>query len=377
MTRRANIDPVKRAAIWQAHDCRCIYTTEKIDSSELAIDHLIPLEDGDDVVALLKAKGMVAADFDLNGFENLVPAHGPRNRQKSDLVLDEAPLIFFLQLAGKNAPKAKKLYEEMIERDRALNGFLQLQAAAQRNGVTVEGIFEMLKHQNLGDVPIRVPLGVEGEAIYAANSEVAAALMDMPFNLGGASIDEVPLEGPGGDEIVVRTSNEFLAAKAHGYSPMSQYAINVWTMADATSETLKAIRNCCFAVHSEIRFPLVTPATLDRWSSVWITRNAPEGPPAEHLACRSIQDLISAGFAELVCSEQWHVDIRYREGFSTRLSETMRADLDGDGHEEILVNAVAYAVGGTFRAGGAEMAKMEDGLLVPKEVPNFSVATQS
>lgn len=371
MTRRANIGTVKRAAIWQAHDCRCIYTSEKIDISELAIDHLIPIENGDQILSSLRARAMVSADFDLNGFENLVPTNGPRNRQKSDMILDEAPLIYFLQLAGKKAPKAQKFYEEMIERDRALNGFLQIQAAAQRNGVTVDDIFYILKHQNNGDVIIRVPLSIEGEAIFVANSEVAAVLMDMPFNLGGVNITEVPIEDDNGDEIVVRTANEFVAAKAAGYFPMSQYAINVWLMANATSETLKAIKNGRFAVHSEIRFPQITLENLDRWSSEWITRNAPEGAPGEHTACRSIQELVSSGFAEILSCERHHLDIRYYKGFSARISELIRADLDGDGHEEILVNAVAYAARGTLRAGGVEVAKMQDGLLVPKGVPNI------
>ncbi|GAA0775737.1 hypothetical protein GCM10009434_24120 [Brevundimonas olei] len=370
MTRRVVIDPVKRAAIWEAHDRRCMYTTEKIDVSVLAIDHLIPINDGGQTLARLRARNLVAANFDINGFENLIPTHGPRNRQKSEQVLEDEALVFFLQIARPRAERAAALYNELTERDRSLNGFLQLQAAAQRNSISVDDMFKVMKHQSSGEVVIRMAPAIEGEAIYSANSAVASELMDMPFSLAGANVGGVRLEGPGGEKLVAKTSNEFLAAKAADYSPITQYDINMWSWADATSETLKAVKNSRFATNSEIRFPLVSFENLDRWSAEWITMNAVEEVPASHAACASIAQLLAGGFAKLVQQGKWMVDIEYDAGLSTKLSELVRADLDNDGHEEILVNAVAYAPGGTLRAGSVQMAKMRDGILVPMSVPD-------
>lgn len=73
--------------------------------------------------------------------------------------------------------------------------------------------------------------------------------------------------------------------------------------------------------------------------------------------CATIADLVAAGACELVESTDWRFDVIPARGFALAVSELLRADLDGDDAEEILVFDLAYATGGTFRAGTVSVAK--------------------
>jgi hypothetical protein len=46
--------------------------------------------------------------FDVNGFENLLPAHNHHNSGKSDDDWEEGTLRFFLEVARKKSPKSKR-----------------------------------------------------------------------------------------------------------------------------------------------------------------------------------------------------------------------------------------------------------------------------
>jgi hypothetical protein len=63
---------------------------------------------------------------------------------------------------------------------------------------------------------------------------------------------------------------------------------------------------------------------------------------------------------------EWLLTVHSEYGFSVLLRELMRADLDGDSKEEVLVFTLNFAQGGTFRAGAVVQAKINrEGLLAP------------
>jgi hypothetical protein len=62
----------------------------------------------------------------------------------------------------------------------------------------------------------------------------------------------------------------------------------------------------------------------------------------------------------------WSLTVHSDYGFSVIIRELMRADLDGDNNEEILVFVLVFAQQGTYRAGVVVRAKVNDGgLLAP------------
>ena len=80
-----------------------------------AFDHILPehlLNDWDQLQRILAQFGL-PTDFDLNSFENWLPAYGPCNRKKRGHVFRPTPIIqLYLDRARDRAPVARKEVEK-------------------------------------------------------------------------------------------------------------------------------------------------------------------------------------------------------------------------------------------------------------------------
>jgi hypothetical protein len=367
MDNRKTITTAARLALWEAHGRKCAYTGEPVAWTELEIDHIIPVKSDAARKTELRGAGIIGADFDINGFENLLPTKAHLNNQKSNFIANERSIVFFLSLAAKKKEKAERLLTSSLASDLALKGFLQIKSQAETNGINIEDMIAYLRHQSEGNVPLRVCPEIDGEAISAANSQFAAVLMDKPFALGRGSITEVALRNDNDDVTICTTANEFIAAKAAGLSPKTQFDINCYGLADQTSQLLRAVKQSTYATNSEIRTPLVTLKNLDRWAATWVTDSFwPDEANIDVSQYRTLESLIMAGIAQIEEQSEWSLTVHSDYGFSVIIRELMRADLDGDNNEEILVFVLAFAQQGTYRAGIVERAKVNDGgLLAP------------
>ncbi|MGB8898336.1 MAG: HNH endonuclease signature motif containing protein [Methylocella sp.] len=240
MDNRKTITTAARLALWEAHGRKCAYTGEPVAWTELEIDHIIPVKSDAARKTELRGAGIIGADFDINGFENLLPTKAHLNNQKSNFIANERSIVFFLSLAA--------------------------------NDINIEDMIAYLRHQSEGNVPLRVCPEIDGEAISAANSQFAAVLMDKPFALGRGIITEVALRNDNDDVTICTTANEFIAAKAAGLSPKTQFDINCYSLADQTSQLLRAVKQSTYATNSEIRTPLCTRRSNSRPRSGGITR---------------------------------------------------------------------------------------------------------
>ena len=363
-----------REAVWRAHGKRDAFTGEPLDWSELQIDHVIAVTTTPDELLDLMARGLVPQGFDILGPENLLPTRTFRNRQKSDRPLGDAALHFFLDLARDAAPKVNAYLADDRASERSLDAYLLLQKEAERNAVSLEELLDMKRHQVDGDVRIGHHLAVKGaEDIAYASREIAAELLQRPFALGGGHIHEVRLQNDDNEVRICRTGEEFLAAKDAGFWALTQYDMNMNAWAESTSEFLRAVRDSDYAPNSRIRTPKVTFEDLDRWSARWIIGNwndPDEDGIAKARLCRTIADCVAAGLCEIKSQGRTEIDLAVKYGFSLRLADLLRADLDHDDDEEVLVYSVSYAEGGTFRAGAVEIAKCDaEGLLQPPWEP--------
>jgi hypothetical protein len=120
-----------RLALWEAHGRKCAYRGEPVAWSELEIDHIIPVKSDAAWKTELRGAGIIGADFDINGFENLLPTKAHRNNQKSNFIANERSIVFFLSLAAKKKEKAERLLTSSLASDLALKGFLQIKTQAE------------------------------------------------------------------------------------------------------------------------------------------------------------------------------------------------------------------------------------------------------
>lgn len=89
----------QREAIWLAHSCKCAYTRETLDVSNFHIDHIIPesLKENPVLMAETLSKLGLQQDFDLLGWENLLPCRPGVNLQKSVTVFELPHIHFFFR----------------------------------------------------------------------------------------------------------------------------------------------------------------------------------------------------------------------------------------------------------------------------------------
>ena len=88
---------------------------------------------------------------------------------------------------------------------------------------------------------------------------------------------------------------------------------------------------------------------------------------------RTIADFVRSGNCHIEKQDQWELRFSVDSGLSVIMRELLRANLDGDGSEEILVYHYVYAPEGTLGVGMVAIAKMDrEGLLrwVGYDTPN-------
>jgi len=94
-----------RYAIWQAYKQRCVYTGKLIENfDDVEIDHIIPQDSNNEVIARKINLYELDSDFSINSFENLVLTFKLPNRLKSNKHFDESSERYFLSIA-----KSKKI----------------------------------------------------------------------------------------------------------------------------------------------------------------------------------------------------------------------------------------------------------------------------
>jgi hypothetical protein len=362
---RRQIPTSERKAIWEQHKKRSPYNGEVIPWNQLHIEHIIPIGNGSWIDVVLE-KGIVDSQFDFNGLENLLPSHNHHNSKKSDVPFDEGTTRFFLSLAANAKSRIEQqLLSEKKNQD-VLSSYLRLKLEAERNDISVEEMFEYTRHRADGEVPLRIYPSVEGSPVSSANSSIAEILMDRQFLLLG-SISEFELHNDLDQTRVVSTVNEYNSASADGYYPFTTFEIKAASAANETAGLLRAVKESVFATSSRISLPNIDLRDLDKWHSEWARDVLHEFDQKFDLSdFQTLDDLLVATHIEIVGVEQWELHFKSESGFAVVLKELLRADLDRDGEEEILIYSYFYSLEGTLGAGVVLMAKIDsDGLLHP------------
>lgn len=84
----------ERYAVWTVHGERCWLCRQPMNYAEMHIDHIIPesLAKAKELKEVLDEFGL-PSDFNLNGWVNWMPAHGPCNVDKKEHVFEPAPIV--------------------------------------------------------------------------------------------------------------------------------------------------------------------------------------------------------------------------------------------------------------------------------------------
>ncbi len=346
---------LKRLAIWRAYNKRCVYTSPPIDFHELHIDHIIPerlAEEPDELKTLLSRLDL-PLDFDLDSTRNLVPCRSNINLLKGGRTLNEGTIKFFLDEAASKAEKIEieeASIKRSIEKDDIL---LPIGAAIEEGILSQEQALAYLREWGSCRVSLSASLEFEDLIISGmVQPSQAAQLMDErvranPHDPG------VLLQNHSGDKIVVLNCRDFFDAKSKGYYSATTYDMKMESFFNRTCGVLKALCKATSPKTSFISSPRVGVHDIALLPVSFLPAMC--GDAIEELRLdaskgTTVKDYVASGFAKVADVSQHSISLEYAHMEAT-LYESFRADIDGDGIEDILVFYYNRAIGGTFGYG--------------------------
>lgn len=349
---RRKVGEFERVAIWTVHSKRCAYCGEPLSYADLEIDHILPVTLAKNPGKLKEMFSQLALppDFSIGALPNLLPAHGICNSRKRDRVFSESNARFFLEIA---AQKLRNI-EDLIPK-------LELEASREKLLAAVRSALQ-LGTADLGDIleaasrtdrfPLNVTVHFQGGSWnVVADSERINRLFDEPVDLhiegaGGG----LPYTDGRGSELSVSTCREYKEAIAAGYYPRDNTTLKLSFTLATTSAILEAAWRAKLAPISYIRSPRMGLANLEMLPAKLAPTWRNDGSEIiQQSDSATIQEFVEAGVISVEIQSDTAVGIEC-EDHGVILSELMRADLDGDGVEEILIKVHSYIKFATHRS---------------------------
>ncbi len=348
------LSAAEREAIWLAHGKKCAYTGKLLDVSNFQIDHIIP-ESLTKNPAALKEKITelnLPVDFNIHGYENLLPCCPRANYQKSNLI---PPYLYhYLDIADAKKEKVEANLEHIKKREYKGKMLILLQQRIERGDLTPDEVAEIL--QQYSEHPEAVFELIESMR-FANNSEVKSiaksdieSLWDLPICLGNYYIEGLPFTNEKDEQIFVRTCREYEVAYKRDYLPASNAVLKMSVSLHQRCELLKSLSSATMPQQSFISNPKVGVVDLNLLPFSlfpWI------GEESERMDLEATyQSKVYKGELVVTGVSQNSLEIVAPRDMGQCLKEVVRADFNGDGIEDMLLFEYRFATEGTLGYGG-------------------------
>jgi hypothetical protein len=389
----------RRAAIWRAHEQRCIYCTELVAFADLDIDHIIParLKDRpEELSSILKDYGL-QPDLDVDSMLNLVPSHRHCNLQKKGLVLPKNRALHFLSIAESRYDKACEIEAEIKTQEIRDRLTVLLEVALEEGRISREEISELIAGyaapQDAFEILTALPFGDSDLKGFFRSTDVdllyERPILPRPHGLDGLTMvkggvdkiismfaqaanekievytrewaeafrDGLLAEKSTDEEIVVYTCREWAEAVRDGYYALTTLTIKEESLFKKTYALIAALAQAKPPKHKFISGSSVSIANFDLLPVAILPSLSGDGvEELQRLELEgvTISDLIAQERVRIISSSPLALTLHY-DGMGLHLNEILRADLNDDGIEDLLIGAYEWALGGTFGAGYAKI----------------------
>jgi hypothetical protein len=363
------LSAAQREALFRAHDGKCFYTRAALSIGSFQVDHIIPEKLLSDPERLreVKAALQLPDNFDLLGFENLVPAAPERNLQKSDIVFNEHDARYYLALAREKKARVEEELAKIERRNTGGKALVLLQEALESGKLSPDDVARILEeHQEQPEAIFRlleeIAFADSGYVREIAKDDIES-LRDRPVfgaRVFGGS-DGLTLTHNSLGKKNVRTCREYDQAIGDGYYPYTTFDIKGAALFKHRSGLLRALEKATPAERSFINSPRVGIADLHLLPYRLFPNISPD--LTEEELSGSYQDKLSGG--SMVVKKVRQNSITVESNYmGQHIVEVARGDFDGDGIEDILLFEYAWATGGTLGFGGIRVftRKSVDGM---------------
>jgi hypothetical protein len=344
---------IHRLALWEAHGHRCLYCRKPLLFKDLVIDHVIAETTAKEPERLvdLRVTHALGVDFDVLGAENLAPACHACNTAKAALLLSpEHAALYLTQVKGR-LPKFNSLKARYEKETRVDKVGLGLSLALEKGLISPAEVGNSLRQYQAGDLEVNLYQSLQfvgGVSVAALRRSEVDRLFDEPVAILNSQPARLPLEHADGRTREIRTTREYRDAIAQGFVPTCNATAGFATFFDLPLAVFTAMERAQPAPISFIREPRTGIIDL-KYMPVSML---PLGETSrEDGGCKTLEEVQSNGKLKVISSTSHSLHIEY-EHFSRMIVEIMRADLNEDGIEDILVYARDSSLQGTYKNGG-------------------------
>ena len=248
---------VLREAIWIAHSKKCAYTHELVDLASMHVDHIIPetLATKPEEFAAFRAALGLPADFDLFGFENLLPA----NLQKGDLTLNAAGAHFFLNIAASKKAVIEGNIDKINRRLQSGRAFIMIQQMLESGTIKPADVASLLARpaEEVFTLVEKMEFADKSQVLAVSKAEIAE-LRTRPIKLGANDhLDGVTLGNDSGEERHVRTCVEYDEALRTGFYARNTFEIKMSVFFEHQCGLLTALAKATLPTESHVAEPRV------------------------------------------------------------------------------------------------------------------------
>jgi len=298
-------------------------------------------------------------DFDVDSLLNLVPTHRHCNLQKKGQVLPKSRALHFLSIAENKREKACKIELELQKQALKDKFTIILQVALDEGRISREELSSLVasyaESQNMFEVLATLPF-VDSELKGFISSTDVDSLYERPILPRPHGLDKLTMvRGTLSDEekMEVHTCREWAEAVRDGYCALSTYDIKEETFFQRVYALVVALAQAKVPQHRFISDLKVSIANFDLLP-VTLLPTLSVDSVEELQRFRSegigIPDLIAQGRVKIVSSSPLSLTLHY-DDMGLYLNEILRADLNSDGVEDLLIGSYEWALRGTFGAG--------------------------
>ena len=129
--------------MWLQHGKRCWLCREPLELVDSSVDHVVPevlLQDANGLAQYLELYGLPST-FDVNGFENWLPAHGRCNQRKGAKRLGYVPeQRFIFETLMKKAELVRKTAQSIAKRGERGSILAKLLIALEGDAITIKDV---------------------------------------------------------------------------------------------------------------------------------------------------------------------------------------------------------------------------------------------
>lgn len=364
-----------RQALWEAHGHRCGYCLNPLKFAEMEVEHIVPLAfqdlPGEEWQITAKKNGLPPS-FEFEAPTNFLPSCRTCNRRKGSEFLIRDGTILLLSIAERMAPRVVELSEWFRQEDDKDRQRFALAGALDAGTLTKEDVQNVVSsvRATKGIFSLSAPFSVFGDAsLKELSQQQYDYYLDHGLALPDWLKDGLKLDSDSSDVTHVKTLREYVDARSRGFYPLSNACMKTaaaWF--ERPLDVLKALKKARVAERSFIDDPKKGIADIALLPASLLFNLEEKISPDT-----TIQALVTAGKANITRVASDLIEIDYDEHW-TVLLELMRADLDGDGIQDMLVHVGGGPLGGTmymsYTTALARRSTTEPFSIVPNSTPS-------